>query len=280
MTFQYHMYDMFGDRTSMGKLQVLVNGAKLWERSGNQGNEWKTAHVFLTQFATGAAVEVTFRGFRGQGNHGDLAIDNIKFEQASCDFETESSLFTNVAADSFDWSRRSGGTPSERTGPSAAAHGDYYMYIETSHPRIPGDYADLRASPLALNGPTVMTFQYHMYDMFGDRTSMGKLQVLVNGAKLWERSGNQGNEWKTAHVFLTQFATGAAVEVTFRGFRGQGNHGDLAIDNIKFEQALTSAALTPAPMPAPAPTLAPRLAPMPTPAPTPEPTPAPTLVLP
>jgi len=270
LTFQYHMYG-----ATMGKLQVLVNGIKFWEKSGNQGNAWKTAKVYLPQFATGIAVNVTFRGIRGSAWRSDLAIDDIKFEQAGCDFETTCSLVTNVVADTFNWSRTSGGTPSIGTGPGAAAQGNYYMFIEASRPRIPGDYADLTASSLTLNGPTVLRFQYHMYG-----ATMGKLQVLVNRTKFWERSGNQGNGWNTANVFLTQFATGAAVEVTFRGIRGQGWQSDLAIDNIKFEQALTSAALTPAPKPAPAPTLAPRLAPMPTPAPMPEPTPAPSLVLP
>jgi len=193
----------------------------------------------------------------------------------ACDFEIACSMFTNVGTDTFNWNRASGRTPSTGTGPNAAAHGSYYMFIETSFPRVEGDFADLNASSLTLNGPTVLRFQYHMYG-----ATMGKLQVLVNRTKFWERSGNQGNGWNTANVFLTQFATGAAVEVTFRGIRGQGWQSDLAIDNIKFEQALTSAALTPAPKPAPAPTLAPRLAPMPTPAPMPEPTPAPSLVLP
>ena len=41
------------------------------------------------------------------------------------------------------WTRNSGGTPSGGTGPSSAKSGSYYMYIETSSPRVSGDTFDL-----------------------------------------------------------------------------------------------------------------------------------------
>jgi len=135
-----------------------------------------------------------------------------------------------VGTDTFDWTRTRGGTPSNGTGPSAAAHGNYYMFIESSSPRQQDDFADFNASALTLMGPTVLTFQYHMY---GD--AMGNLQVFVNGIKLWEKSGDQGNMWKTANVSLTQFATGVTVDLTFRGICGSSWRSDMAIDNIKFE---------------------------------------------
>jgi len=45
----------------------------------------------------------------------------------------------------FQWTRKSGRTPSCRTGPSSAYEGKYYMYIETSCPRAMGDMAYLTA---------------------------------------------------------------------------------------------------------------------------------------
>jgi hypothetical protein len=51
-----------------------------------------------------------------------------------------------------------------------------YVYIETSSPRIVGDYADL-VSPImspALNGPACFSLWYHMYG-----PSIGNLSVLT-----------------------------------------------------------------------------------------------------
>ena len=44
-------------------------------------------------------------------------------------------------SDVFDWSLHKGETPSDETGPSRAYNGDFYMYIEASKPRQPGDRA-------------------------------------------------------------------------------------------------------------------------------------------
>ena len=43
--------------------------------------------------------------------------------------------------DVFDWTMQSGPTPSEVTGPPGAFEGTYYIYIETSNPRVLGDDA-------------------------------------------------------------------------------------------------------------------------------------------
>ena len=43
--------------------------------------------------------------------------------------------------DDYDWTLRTGSTPSLRTGPGAAYNGDYYLYVEASKPREKGDAA-------------------------------------------------------------------------------------------------------------------------------------------
>ena len=43
--------------------------------------------------------------------------------------------------DVFDWTRRSGGTPSEPTGPEGADSGSFYLYLEASDWKTFGDYA-------------------------------------------------------------------------------------------------------------------------------------------
>ena len=43
--------------------------------------------------------------------------------------------------DQFDWTRNRGKTPTRRTGPDAAAAGQWYIYIKASYPRTNGDVA-------------------------------------------------------------------------------------------------------------------------------------------
>ena len=64
-----------------------------------------------------------------------------------CDFvDTEGgpSLcdMTQSTDDTFDWTIQTGRTPSLHTGPGVAVSGQYYVYIEASSPRQPGDKAE------------------------------------------------------------------------------------------------------------------------------------------
>ena len=64
----------------------------------------------------------------------------------SCDFENHTSLnpwcgLTQDNSDNFNWTLQRGPTPSRDTGPFRAQHGDYYIFIETSNPRVLGDIA-------------------------------------------------------------------------------------------------------------------------------------------
>ena len=63
-----------------------------------------------------------------------------------CDFESEDICgmrqdgVPSFSRD-FDWTRHADQTPMANTGPSFAASGHYYMYIDSRHPRSPGDQA-------------------------------------------------------------------------------------------------------------------------------------------
>ena len=71
------------------------------------------------------------------------------------------------------------------------------MYIETSRPRKPGDYARLE-SPVqkATDGNgKCLVFWYHMYG-----SGIGRLNIYIKrgqslGKAAWTTSGNQGNRW-------------------------------------------------------------------------------------
>jgi len=187
------------------------------------------------------------------------------------------SMWSNAPGDEFDWTQKSGRTPSGSTGPSGGAGGSsHYMYIETSSPRRQGDKAILKSHSLQPTGPTALKFKYHMYG-----STTGSLEVMVNGAVKWSESGNKGNTWLDGSVDLSNY-TGHGIEISFVGTRGTSYTGDLAIDDLEFQSILPTPKPTPVPtplptpFPTPAPTPVPPPTPLPTPAPTPVPTPFPT----
>ncbi|CAH3176317.1 unnamed protein product [Porites lobata] len=80
--------------------------------------------------------------------------------------------------DKFDWTRHKGSTPSTDTGPSfnhtTGNLTGYYMYIEASILRQPGDNAKLYSPPLKFFGNMCLQFDYHM-----PRATTGSLTVTV-----------------------------------------------------------------------------------------------------
>jgi len=145
----------------------------------------------------------------------------------ACSFEsTYCGIWYNAGGDDFDWSMGKHGTPSSRTGPSEAADGDYYIFIETSSPRRSGDKAILKSGPLAVAPGTTMTFSYNM-----NGATINKLTVKAGDDELFTKTGSQGNAWHTATVDVP---SGNPTEISFQGVRGTSYTGDIAIDNVSF----------------------------------------------
>ena len=137
------------------------------------------------------------------------------------------------------WIRHSGSTPtgsstSYGTGPNDdMTGGGYYMYYETSTGYL--DTVTISTECLDISGLSnpCLDFAYHMYG-----TSIGTLDVRVNGTSVWTLSGDQGNQWNLAQVSLSAFV-GNDIEVTFIATYGGGYIGDMAIDNISVNECAT-----------------------------------------
>nr|WP_321224585.1 fibronectin type III domain-containing protein [uncultured Psychroserpens sp.] len=122
------------------------------------------------------------------------------------------------------------------TGPDSTITTGNYFYTEASGGSA-GDTTDLNAPLVDLSALTTpsLTFNYHM---FGDQT--GTIDVIVNGAtSVFSISGQQQafatTPWELAVIDLSAFA-GQTIAVTFRATSAGTFEGDMAIDNVSFDE--------------------------------------------
>ena len=76
----------------------------------------------------------------------DSSVEVIALTQQdvlTCNFEAdnEEACPYMLLSGNFNWTRHSGQTPTNDTGPFAAMDGDHYIYLESSAPRVAGDIA-------------------------------------------------------------------------------------------------------------------------------------------
>ncbi|XP_055996867.1 MAM and LDL-receptor class A domain-containing protein 1-like isoform X2 [Ostrea edulis] len=241
LSFAYHMYG-----SNIGSLSVLMvsstTSLTLFDESGNKGNQWNVAYISVPP-TTG---QIEFTAVRGNSFRGDIAIDDVHFLSGdcvipstttpapltlplSCTFESGTTCFLQdvTSTDDFNWSRRSGRTPSGQTGPTSAFDGTRYAYIEASGKRN-GNTAVLESSPVLTGDPFMcLSFAYHMYGR-----NIGSLEVVYNGTTVFYEFDNKGNQWNQAEVTLLA-SQSSASPIQFVGTRGTGFRGDIAVDDIQ-----------------------------------------------
>ncbi|XP_020615551.1 meprin A subunit beta-like [Orbicella faveolata] len=143
----------------------------------------------------------------------------------SCNFDKSLCGFKQDKDDKFDWRRHSGNTRSGGTGPKQdnTSGKGYYVYIEASSPREPGDSAKI-SRMVSLSGESCLRFYYHMYG-----NNMGTLKVKLSGQVIFNKSEDQGDKWHMKQISLK----GKGIrKLTFEGIRGSSYRGDAAIDDI------------------------------------------------
>ncbi|CAF3418653.1 unnamed protein product [Rotaria socialis] len=160
---------------------------------------------------------------------------NCTFENGWCNF------FQDTTAD-FQWTRTNIQTSSANAGPDFdhTSGSGYYVFLEASSPRIPGDHARLiSALQYPSSTPQCLTFWYHMYG-----SDIGTLNVFVqmistdlnstSSTLVWTKSGAHGNQWHRAtHTLDNLNSTGMyGWRIAFDGVVGGGFLGDIALDDI------------------------------------------------
>ena len=250
--FDYHMWG-----SAMGSLYLEAstdqgaNWTVVTSFSGDQGNSWATEEVSLGAYLNNT-VQLRFRGVTGSSYTSDISIDNLSLNVTSdpgpgngCTggiasfpytegFESGLGDWSQASGDDFDWSRNSGGTPSNNTGPSSAAQGSWYMYTESSSPNYSNKTATFNGPCFDLSNESSATFAFR-YHMYGS-SAMGRLtlEASEDGStwnSVWTISGNQGNSWGSASVDLGAYA-GGSVTLRFVGLTGTTWQGDMAIDDL------------------------------------------------
>uniref|UniRef100_A0A8C3PNX2 MAM and LDL receptor class A domain containing 1 n=1 Tax=Calidris pygmaea TaxID=425635 RepID=A0A8C3PNX2_9CHAR len=107
----------------------------------------------------------------------------------------------------------------------------WYLFADSSNGEF-GHTADIATPVISLTGPKCkIIFWNHM-----NGSTIGSLEVLCKTgnktSKLWTQSGSQGPQWNRAEVFL---GIRSNFQVVFRAKRGISYMGDVAVDDITFE---------------------------------------------
>jgi hypothetical protein len=220
-----------------GTYQIRVEGFY------SAGDLISTTGDGAAQGSISLAMSSTSSGGGGGGGSGGCSggISTFPYNES---FESGIGVWTQSTADDFDWTRRSGGTPSGSTGPSSASDGSWYMYTEASGNTNNQGILISPCFDLSALSEAYFGFDYHMYG-----SNMGTLSLELsddNGSSwtpLWTQSGNQGTNWISESINLTTY-TGGSVQLRFIGLTGSGFRSDMAIDNISVSDSPPPASLS------------------------------------
>ncbi|GAB4327963.1 MAG: hypothetical protein Kow00127_20650 [Bacteroidales bacterium] len=166
----------------------------------------------------------------------------------SCYLDNQWYNLQNNLNDDIDWRVLNGITPTPNTGPigdhtTGTAEGRF-LYLEAS-----GECYEKKAifhSPCfdlsGLTNPGVLFW----FSLNG--ADMGTLHLdVVSDGVLYKDvmdpiSGNWGNQWYEGHAYLDQFA-GKQISLRFRGYTGDGEYSDMAIDDITITEVSATGSL-------------------------------------
>ncbi len=135
---------------------------------------------------------------------------------------------------SYFWEMAAGtDTSSSSTGPNPSITTGNYFFTEASAGSTGSTTGLTTFIDLSSLTVPLLSFDYHMYG-----SNMGSLDVIINSADTvltitGQQQTSDASPFITADVDLSSYA-GQSVTVTFRGTRGAGWYGDIAIDNVSF----------------------------------------------
>ncbi|XP_048731650.2 uncharacterized protein LOC125648686 isoform X2 [Ostrea edulis] len=207
----------------------------------NRNVEWQYTAINIDPEVV---FKIMFRTIRATGPS-IFAIDDVTLIAGTCEETTTQLLymkgklrcnfedsgdrcFNQSKEDDFDWSIKSGRTPTSDTGPLRSSEGQYYSYIEAKSKR---NMTARLVSKFDLQDTNVtFSMQYHMYGSY-----IGTLTVFLRNRTRGEwnivrKSGNQGNRWIS---FEKTFIVEGTWQLCIEAITTNGNRGYIAIDDVK-----------------------------------------------
>ncbi len=223
--------DLYG-----GRYECIIWKAFAERGVGQDANENNNGGTNGQTDQTVSFVNPCDGGGPGPGN--DECSGNISSFPYAESFEGSIGDWEQASGDDLNWTVDANGTPSNGTGPSSAADGNSYIYVEasTNGTGFPTKRAILNSPCLNfsnLSSPT-LSFQYHMLgSAIGTFTVEARTNNDGNWTNVFSRTGAQGNDWNTAEVDLSAYARNSSVQLRLNTVTGDSWQGDVAIDDLR-----------------------------------------------
>lgn len=231
------------DNNSVSGYNIYVDGSNFGSASGTSAT--------VTGLAPSTTYSVTVSAYDQANNEsGQSSSINVTTDVASLSCGSTVSSFpysegfeagdgwTQAGGDDGDWYRNSGSTPSSNTGPSSAAEGSWYLFLEASTNNSAGQIGNnataiLESDCFDLSSATSATFSFQNH-MYGSDVGSLSVEVSVDDliwTSLWSSSGSLGNQWNSVDVNLDTY-TGGSIKLRLVGTTGDGWSSDIAIDDL------------------------------------------------
>ena len=219
----------------------------LWEARDAKDGVWKDGKI---SFNTGFDHRIVFEvvpNLPVPGGRGYVAIDDVSLVEGACDndcgFEQNLCSWINVSDDDdFDWQlgrgsrKRITGPIRDQSSVNSVSRIGGYAFIDSSHPRRPGDIARLESAVFESPEPLCLSFYTNMFGSGVGRLSVREVAGGDNPTTrvLWSVSGGSGSSlsWELGRVTIAspnRFLVQLEAEV------GEPGSGDIAVDSIRVE---------------------------------------------
>jgi len=222
------MYDTYGDGWNGGASNITITsgGSNVLTNSGASAIQTGTTLFFNVSGGCTTSCSST--------------VSSFPYTES---FESGIGQWIQATTDNFDWSRRSGITPSNNTGPNSANGGTWYMYTEASSNY--NNTANLESPCFDLTSAISAQFSFY-YHMFGSNMGTLNVDLSTNGitfpVNLWSQSGqvqtSNGASWNQVLLDLTPYI-GQTIKLRFSGTTGSSYRSDMAIDDFSLTASTT-----------------------------------------
>ena len=214
-----------------GMSDASVTSFDYWNVSGDHKNNKVIASTYGRGVFTGKFTASGSTGGRGTPTITcSKTVNNFPYNQG---FESGFG-WSQLSGDSGNWTRKSGRTRSDDTGPSSAGEKRYYMYLEASTNGLGFNAsAILESHCFDLSSVTSASFGFKNH-MYGIDMGTLRLQASIDGSSwidIWTASGDKGNQWNAVSLDLSSYL-GKKLKLRFVGKTGRNFRSDIAIDDL------------------------------------------------